>query len=144
MHRNPAYVLYSDPKTLHKWGFLYVSFQASMYYFIIPVLIYLLIKGAFIAFGQNSGTTQAIALLILEAAVLITLSIIRPYMDKKTNAFNISIAAINFFNVILLLFFTGIFNVPVSPSVNSRCGYAANVTIRRHLRLASWALSSSL
>jgi len=33
-------------------------------------------------------------------------------MDKKTNAFNISIAAVNFFNALLLLFFTEIFNLP--------------------------------
>ena len=113
MYRNPAYTLYSDPKVLHKWGFLYVQYQASMYYFVIPVLVYTLIKGSFVAFGQHSGTTQAIAFLILEAAMLITVSIMKPYMDRKTNVFNISIAAVNFFNVLLLTFFTGIFHVPV-------------------------------
>lgn len=114
MHRSPAYILYSDPSVLHKWGFFYIQYQASMYFLIIPALLYIFVKGAFIAFAQNSGTTQAIALVILEAGFLITISIMRPYMDKKTNAFNISIASVNFFNVILLLFFTGIFNVPVS------------------------------
>ncbi|KAF2427379.1 DUF907 domain protein [Tothia fuscella] len=112
MHKNPAYILYSDPKALNKWGFLYVQFKATMYYFIVPLLFYTLIKGLFIGFGQGNGTVQAIGLLIIEAALLITISIMRPYMDKKTNAFNISIAAVNFFNVLLLLFFTGIFNIP--------------------------------
>lgn len=112
MHKNPAYILYSDPKALNKWGFLYVQFKATMYYFIFIMLIYILIKGMFIAFAQTAGTVQAVALVIIEAALLITVSILRPYMDKKTNAFNISIASMNFFNVILLLFFTGIFNVP--------------------------------
>src|SRR5215469_5159110 len=112
VHKNPAFILYSDPKALNKWGFLYVQFKATMYYFIFVMLAYILIKGMFIAFGQTAGTVQAVALLIIEAALLITISILRPYMDRKTNAFNISIASINFFNVILLLFFTNVFNIP--------------------------------
>lgn len=112
LHKNPAYILYSDPKALNKWGFLYVQFKATMYYFIFVMLGYILVKGMFIAFGQTVGTVQAVALLIIEAALLITVSILRPYMDRKTNAFNISIASINFFNVILLLFFTNVFNIP--------------------------------
>jgi hypothetical protein len=113
LHKNPAYILYSDPQALNKWGFLYVQFKATMYYFIFILLGYILIKGMFIAFGQRAGIVQAVALLIIEAALLITVSILRPYMDKKTNAFNISIASINFFNVILLLFFTNVFNIPL-------------------------------
>jgi hypothetical protein len=112
LHKNPAYILYSDPKALNKWGFLYVQFKATMYYFIFVMLAYILVKGMFIAFGQTAGIVQAVALLIIEAALLITVSILRPYMDKKTNAFNISIASINFFNVILLLFFADVFNIP--------------------------------
>src|SRR5438552_3031285 len=103
MHKNPAYILYSDPSALNKWGFLYVQFRATAYYFIIPVLIYYLIKGIFIALAQKSGNAQAIGLLLIEAVVLIGVSILRPWMDKKTNVFNISIAAINFVNTIFLL-----------------------------------------
>lgn len=114
MHKNPAYILYSDPSALNKWGFLYVQFRATAYYFIIPLLAYIFVKGLFIAFAQGSGTAQAIALVILEAAFLIAVSILRPWMDKKTNGFNIAIAAINFVNVIFLLFFTAVFNQPVS------------------------------
>lgn len=114
MHKNPAYILYSDPSALNKWGFLYVQFRATAYYFIMPSLGYILIKALFIAFGQNSGITQAIALVVIEAGFLIGVSILRPWMDKKTNAFNISIAAINFINAIFLLVFTSVFNQPVS------------------------------
>ena len=114
MHKNPAYILYSDPSALNKWGFLYVQFRATAYYFIIPMLGYILIKAIFLAFSQASGTVQAIALVIIEAGFLIGVSILRPWMDKKTNAFNISIAAVNFLNVIFLLVFTSIFNQPVS------------------------------
>jgi len=114
MHKNPAYILYSDPSALNKWGFLYVQFRATAYYFIMPMLVYILIKAIFLAFAQASGTGQAIALVIIEAGFLIGVSILRPWMDKKTNAFNISIAAINFVNVIFLLVFTAVFNQPVS------------------------------
>lgn len=119
MHKNPAYILYSDPSALNKWGFLYVQFRATAYYFIMPLLGYILIKAIFIAFAQNSGTTQAIALVVIEAAFLIAVSILRPWMDKKTNAFNISIAAVNFLNVIFLLVFTAVFNQPVSLHIRS-------------------------
>ena len=117
MHKNPAYILYSDPSALNKWGFLYVQFRATAYYFIMPALGYILVKALFVAFAQNSGTTQAVALVVIEAGFLIGVSILRPWMDKKTNAFNISIAAINFINAIFLLVFTSVFNQPVTLSI---------------------------
>ncbi|KAL8688645.1 MAG: hypothetical protein Q9224_004832 [Gallowayella concinna] len=112
MHKNPAYILYSDPTALNKWGFLYVQFRATAYYFIMPILLYILLKGIFVAFGQGSGVAQAVGLVIIEATFLIGVSILRPWMDKKTNAFNISIAAVNFLNTIFLLVFTAVFNQP--------------------------------
>lgn len=118
MHKNPAYILYSDPAALNKWGFLYVQFRATAYYFIVPVLAYILIKSVFIATAQSAGTVQAVALLLIEGAVLVGVSILRPWMDKKTNTFNISIAAINFINAIFLLVFTEVFNQPVCRPVS--------------------------
>lgn len=112
MHKNPAYILYSDPSALNKWGFLYVQFRATAYYFILPTLAYIVVKGMFIAFGQNTGTVQAIALVLIEAIILIGASVIRPWMDKSTNSFNIAICAVNFLNAIFLLVFTDIFNQP--------------------------------
>ncbi|KAL1591938.1 putative flavin carrier protein 3 [Paraconiothyrium brasiliense] len=112
MHKNPAYILYSDPVALNKWGFLYVQFKATMYYFIIPVLGYTLVKAMFIGFAQGSGTAQAIALVIIEAGLLIGVSVLRPYMDKKTNGFNIAIAAVNFLSAIFFLVFTEVFHQP--------------------------------
>jgi len=113
MHKNPAYILYSDPTALNKWGFLYVQYRATAYYYIIPQLAYLLLKSMFIAFGQGSGVAQAVGLLIIEAGWLVGVSIFRPWMDKKTNVFNISIAAIGFLSAIFLLIFTDVFNQPV-------------------------------
>ncbi|KAK5998917.1 Flavin carrier protein 1 [Cladobotryum mycophilum] len=112
MHGNPAYILYSDPQTLNKWGFLYIQFRASAYYFIGPFLGYTLIKAMFVAFGQKSGITQAVAFIIIEAAALIATSVLRPYMDKKTNSFNIAICVVNFLNAIFLLIFTNVFGAP--------------------------------
>jgi len=112
MHRNPAYILFSDPQALNKWGFLYIQFRASAYYFVLPVLGYTFIKSALIAFGQNNGTAQAIGFLLVEAAALVTASVMRPWMDKSTNSFNISIYAINFINSIFLLIFSDVFDQP--------------------------------
>ncbi|KAG8625164.1 hypothetical protein KVT40_006915 [Elsinoe batatas] len=112
MHKNPAYILYSDPVTLNKWGFLYVSYKATAYYWVVISLVYILIKGLLVALAQGSGIVQAIAFLVVDAAYFISLCVLRPYMDKKTNAFNIAIQVMNFLNAIFLLFFTNIFGAP--------------------------------
>jgi len=112
IHNNPAYILFSDSHCLNKWGFLYVQFRASAYYFIVPTLTYILLKAMFVAFGQSSGTVQAVGFLILDAAALIGASVLRPWMDKKTNSFNIAICAMNFINSIFLMIFSEVFNQP--------------------------------
>ncbi|CAI7602199.1 unnamed protein product [Penicillium discolor] len=112
MHKNPAYILYSDPSCLNKWGFLYVQYRATAYYFVIPFLIYTLIKGMFIGLSQTAPVVQTVALVILELAMLVAVCVLRPWMDKKTNVFNISIAVINFLNSIFLLVFSDVFDPP--------------------------------
>ena len=113
MHQNPAYILYSDPSALNKWGFLYVQYRASAYFCVVPVLVYILVKSVFIGLAQSVNLVQAIALLVIELAILVGACYMRPWMDKKTNIFNISICVINFLNTILLLFFTEAFKQPV-------------------------------
>lgn len=112
LHRNPAYILFSNPQTLNKWGFLYVQYRASAYYFLVPILFYLLIKGMFIGLGQHSGTVQSVALIVLEAAALVTASVMTPWMDKSTNSFNIAICSMNFINAIFLFIFTDVLSLP--------------------------------
>lgn len=112
MHKNPAYILYSDPNALNKWGFLYVQFRATAYYYILPILVYILVKAMFIGFAQKSGTAQAIGLVIIEATALIGASVIRPWMDKSTNAVNIAICSMNFVNAIILLLCANPFGMP--------------------------------
>lgn len=135
MHKNPAYILYSDPVSLNKWGFLYVQFKATAYFFIVPVLIYLMAKGMFVALSQSNGTVQAIALVVIEAVFLIIVCVMRPYMDKKTNGFNIAICVINFISAVFLLVFTGIFGQPVSKLIRAHCIRIANNALgHRHWR----------
>ncbi|GKT82447.1 calcium-related spray protein [Colletotrichum tofieldiae] len=62
-HQNPAHVLFSNPAIINKWGFLYVQYRASAYYFIIPFIAYVFVKAAIVAFGQGVGVGQAIALM---------------------------------------------------------------------------------
>ncbi|KAM6507540.1 putative flavin carrier protein 3 [Fusarium solani] len=112
MHRNPAYILFSDPQALNKWGFLYVQFRASAYYFIVPILIYTLVKSMFVALSQKNSVAQAIGFIIIEVGYLIAASVLRPWMDKPTNSFNIAIGAINFINAIFLLIFSNVFGLP--------------------------------
>ncbi|KAJ6783354.1 hypothetical protein PWT90_04353 [Aphanocladium album] len=112
MHKNPAYILFSDPQALNRWGFLYMQFRASAYYFIAPVLAYALVKSMVIAFGQGNAIAQAICLLVVEIAALIAASVMRPWMDKPTNSFNIAICVINFLNAVFLLIFSDVFGAP--------------------------------
>ena len=112
MHKNPAYILYSDPECLNKWGFLYVQYKATAYYFVMAMLAYILFKAVFIAFAQKSPVAQAVGLVIVEAGFLIAVSVLRPFMDKKTNIFNISISVVNFLNAIFLLVFSDAFGQP--------------------------------
>jgi hypothetical protein len=107
-----TYPLYFDPACLTKWGCLYVHYKAEAYYFIVPLLVYTIVKGMIIAFAQHSAMAQAIVLLIFEAGFLASTAIIRPYMDKKSNTFAITAAAINFVNAIFILVFSDIFNQP--------------------------------
>jgi hypothetical protein len=113
IHKNPADLLFSDNDILNRWGFLYVQFKATAYYFIGPFLLYILLKAMFISFGQKKGVIQAVALVLIELAALVAVGYFRPWMDKRTNIFNISICTINLLNAIFLLVFSNVFNQPV-------------------------------
>ncbi|PYI12680.1 TRP-domain-containing protein [Aspergillus sclerotiicarbonarius CBS 121057] len=112
LHRNPAYILYSDEACLNKLGFLYVHYRATAYYFLVFTLVYVFVKAMFISLSQSAPIVQTVAMIIIETSALIGISIVRPWMDKKTNGYNIAIAAINFVNAIFLLFFSQVFDQP--------------------------------
>lgn len=109
----PVKKLYADPKTFNKWGFLYVQYNGKKSYsFFTIVLVYVLIKCLFVAFAQGSGVVQAFAFVVIEIAMLVIVCVRTPYLDKKTDAWNIAILAVGVLNAILLIFFTGITKVP--------------------------------
>jgi hypothetical protein len=108
----PAYLLYSDGETMNKYGFLYIQFDASRYYFMFPILTYTFVKACFISFAQSSGKTQGMALFLIELAYLVLVSWKKPYMDKSTNVIYIIICSINFVNALFFLFFSNLFGQP--------------------------------
>ena len=55
LHKTPAYMLYANPIVLNKWGFLYIQFRASSYWYIIPTLVYVLVKAMFVGLGQGAA-----------------------------------------------------------------------------------------
>jgi hypothetical protein len=126
-HSNPVVTLFSDSRVLNKWGFLYIPYRASAYYFVVPQLVYVFVKGMFIALSQKSGPVQAVALIVIEAAALIATSVMRPFMDKSVNSFNIAIFVLNFLNSICLFIFTNVLGMPrMGPSVTGLVLFVAN------------------
>ena len=111
LHKNAAYILFSDPKQLSRWGFLYIQFRAAVYWFVIPLLVYYFLKGAFAGLAQASQIFQAFGLFVIEGAYFGLVISIKPFMDRRTNIFNIAICTVNLFNSILLLFFTPAFGL---------------------------------
>ncbi|KAF8243599.1 TRP-domain-containing protein [Wilcoxina mikolae CBS 423.85] len=110
--RGPSYTLYSDPATLNRWGYLYVQFRADTYYYIVPLLLYILAKSLAIAFGQTGGIAQSIVVLVIETIYLAAVAYLRPWLDRRTNIVNIAIAVINFLNAILVVIFSGVTGAP--------------------------------
>jgi hypothetical protein len=111
-HKTPAYLLYGDPKVLNRFGFLYVQFQAEYYWWLIPLLTYLFLRSIFVALMQNAGKAQAVCVFAVELIYFVCLCWKRPYMDKRTNAFNIMVHLVNFINSIIFMFFSNVFGQP--------------------------------
>ena len=105
LHKNPAYILYSDPQQLNRWGFIYVQYRATAYWFIVPLLVYTFLRGAFIAFMQPAAIAQAFCLLVVELSFLVLTAWLKPCMDRRTNIVAISIASFNLVNSIIYAFF---------------------------------------
>ncbi|KAK6453832.1 uncharacterized protein RJT20DRAFT_100142 [Scheffersomyces xylosifermentans] len=110
--KNPAYLLFGDGAFLNKFGFLYVQFRADCYYFIFFSLVYILAKSLFVAVLQTHGKIQSVIVFAIELIYCVAVCWIRPFMDKRTNAFNITIAVINTINALFFMFFSFIFRQP--------------------------------
>lgn len=110
--KNPAYLLYGDSKFLNKFGFIYVHYRADKYYFVTITLVYVLLKTLFIAVLQQHGRPQSVIVFAIELIYCVLVCWLRPFMDKRTNAFNITISIINAINALFFMFFSYIFNQP--------------------------------
>lgn len=119
-YKTPAYLLYSDSQVVNKYGFLYIQFDASKYFFVVVGLIYIFVKACFVSFAQGSGKTQGLSLFIIELAYLAIMCWKKPYMDKSTNVINIITAVIMTLNAFFFLFFSNLFGQP--PAVSSIMG----------------------
>lgn len=117
LYKNPAYLLFGDAKVLNRFGFLYVQFRADKYYWIFPTLLHSFIRSLFVAVLQEYGKVQSVLVFAVELIYLVILCWKRPFMDKRTNVFNILIAVVNFINSIFYMFFSNIFGQP--PLVSS-------------------------
>lgn len=111
-HKNPAYLLYGDETFLNKFGFIYVQYRADCYWFVCCSLFYICLKSLFVAAMQNYGKVQALIVFGIEFIYCVAVCWIRPYMDKRTNAFNITIAVVNTLNAIFFAFFSFVFKEP--------------------------------
>ncbi|KAG2415310.1 hypothetical protein HFD88_006501 [Aspergillus terreus] len=109
---NPAYLLYSDAGCLAKWGILYTQYRATAYLFIGVVLAHTVTKSLFISLSQPAPVVQTVALLIIEASMLVAAGIVRPWMNRKTNVCCIAIAVVNLLNAVFLLIFSAVFDQP--------------------------------
>lgn len=112
IHQTPALLLFSDTRVLNRYGFLYISYKATAYGFLIPLFGYIFVKACFVSFAQSSGKTQALAMFIIELAYLVGICVYKPYMDKSTNVINIIIAVIMLINAFFFLFFSQLFGQP--------------------------------
>jgi hypothetical protein len=110
--KNPAYLLFGDGLFLNKFGFIYVQFRADCYYFVAICLAYTLFKSLFVAVLQEHGKAQSVIVFVIELAYLVMICVVRPFMDKRTNAFNITIAVISTINALFFMFFLYIFHQP--------------------------------
>lgn len=110
--KNPAYLLFGDGIFLNKFGFVYVQFRADAYYYVLASISYVFLKSLFVAVLQTQGKVQSVIVFVIELAYLVALCWLRPFMDKRTNAFNITIAVISTINALFFMFFSYIFNQP--------------------------------
>ncbi|KAH3667199.1 hypothetical protein OGAPHI_002848 [Ogataea philodendri] len=110
--KNPAYLLFGDEKVLNKFGFLYAQYKANNYFWVAIHLFHIFLRAIFIAALQNHGKVVAVLIFAIELIYCVALIFKRPFMDKRTNIFNIFIGVINVINSIFYLFFSNIFKQP--------------------------------
>jgi hypothetical protein len=66
-------------------GPLWGQYRSERHWYFTPLLVALLAKSVFIAFGQANGKAQVILLVILEGLVFISITVHKPYHTKKAD-----------------------------------------------------------
>lgn len=128
LFKNPAYILYGNSDILNRWGFLYVQFRATAYYFIAPLIFVNFVRAAVISLGQANGKVQSVIIFVVELIFLVLVCVLKPFMDKRTNGFNIAIAVVMFVNSILFMLFSQIFpNTLAASSISALVFFIINV-----------------
>ncbi|SCZ89271.1 BZ3500_MvSof-1268-A1-R1_Chr9g10351 [Microbotryum saponariae] len=64
-------------------------FKPARWWFFIPLLVASFAEVAFVAFAQNRGWVQSVAMLVIELFILILMCTTVPWTDKSSNAFRI-------------------------------------------------------
>lgn len=113
MFQNPASILFGNYEVFNRWGYLYMQYNSSSYWFVIPALVYLFAKSAVIALGQSNGKAQSIVFLIIEVVFFIILCAVRPYLNKTTNGYNIALSVFSIVNAVFFMFFAQLFGEKV-------------------------------
>lgn len=109
----PAYLLYADPKVLQKYGYLYSMFDVKYFFFGLIYMAHSFLKACFLAFGQNSGKTQGLALFIIELTMFITVAHLKPFLSKAVNGIIITSHVVMTINALFFLFFSNLMTQPL-------------------------------
>ena len=76
--------LYTSYRWFHSVGVLYRAYRPRFHYFwFAPLVLAMIARAAFIAFGNGSAWAQVIGNIVIEAIVLIALIACRPHKDRK-------------------------------------------------------------
>lgn len=110
---SPGFMLYSDPKVLQKFGYLYSMFDVKYYWFGLVYLAFNFVKACFLAFAQKSGQTQALAIFIIELAMFIVVCVFKPFLSKAVNGIQITSHVVTTLNAVFFLFFSNLMTQPL-------------------------------
>ncbi|KAL6016011.1 Flavin carrier protein 2 [Candidozyma auris] len=99
-------------------------------------MIYSFLKCLFVAVLQKQGRVQSVIIFAIELIYCVLVCWIRPFMDKRTNIFNITIAVINTINALFYMFFSYVFGQPqVVASVMAVVYFVLNAVFALYLLL---------
>jgi hypothetical protein len=76
--------LYTSYKFFHSAGVLYRAYRQRYHFFwFAPLVLGMIAKAGFIAFGHNNAWAQVIGLMVVEAITFVSIVGFRPHKDRK-------------------------------------------------------------